>query len=59
MLVEIPKARCTISMLSQHFSEAYPEDEIVDISVAYDVSRLTKLDIERENAKRARKYCEK
>ena len=59
MVVNIPKARCTNSMLAQHFSEAYPEDEIADINVAYDVSQLTKLDIERERARKARIFCEK
>ena len=44
MLVNIPKAHCTNSMISQHFSEAYPNDEIVEINVSYNVSRLTSLD---------------
>lgn len=59
MLVNIPKAHCTNSMISQHFSEAYPNDEIVEINVSYNVSRLTSLDTERERARKARIFCEK
>ena len=59
MLVSIPKVICDTTTLSQHFSEAYPDDEIVEINVSYDVSKLTKLDTERERARKARIFCEK
>ena len=59
MVLSIPKENCETGLLNQHFTEAYPDDEILDISVAYDVSKLTKIDTERERARRARIYCEK
>ena len=59
MLLSIPKVICDTGTLSQHFSEAYPDDKILDINVSYDVSKLTKIDIERERARKARIFCEK
>lgn len=59
MILSVPKEFCDVNTLSQHFSEAYPEDPIVEISVAFDVSKLTQLDFEREKARSARMYCEK
>ena len=59
MVLSIPKEKCQTGLLNQHFAEAYPDDEILDISVAYDVSKLTKIDTQRKRARRARIYCEK
>lgn len=59
MILSVPKEFCDVSTLTQHFAEAYPDDSIVEISVAFDVSKLTELDFAREKARRARIYCEK
>jgi hypothetical protein len=59
MILSVPKEFCDVSMLTQHFAEIYPYDAIVEISVAFDVSKLTELDCAREKARRARIYCEK
>ena len=59
MVLSIPKENCQTGYLNQHFAQAYANDEILDISVAYDVSKLTKIDTDRERARRARIYCEK
>jgi len=58
MILSVPKEFCDVSMLTQHFAEIYPYDAIVEISVAFDVSKLTELDFAREKARRARIYCE-
>lgn len=58
MLINIPKRFCNVRSLEQHFKEAYPEDEIGEISISHDVSKLTKINFEREKAKRARRFCE-
>ncbi|KAJ4436072.1 hypothetical protein ANN_18699 [Periplaneta americana] len=39
-------------------SEAYPEMEIQDIQLAYDISKVSVLDKEREKVYQARMYCE-
>ncbi|PNF17520.1 hypothetical protein B7P43_G16939 [Cryptotermes secundus] len=40
------------------FSEAYPEMEIQDIQLAYNISRVSVLDKEREKVYQAKLYCE-
>ena len=45
--------------MHRHVTEAYNDDTIVEeVQVAYDVSKLTELDLKRENSRRARMYCE-
>ncbi len=40
MIVGVPEAHCTKEILTRHFHEAYPDFEIDDVQIAYDVSRL-------------------
>ncbi len=58
MIIGVPENCCTKDFLTRHFQEAYPDFEIDDVQVAYDVARLTELDNQRERARRARIYCE-
>jgi len=58
MLLRIPNEHCQTGLLNRHFVEAYPNDEILDINVAYDVSKLTQIDTDRQRARRARIHCE-
>lgn len=58
MIVGIPEAFCSKDNLIRHFHEAYPDSEIDDVQIAYDVSDLSSLDLRRERARRARQYCE-
>jgi hypothetical protein len=59
MLVNVSKSYCNVATLTQHFCEAYPNFEVVEINISYDVAKLTKLDTERERARKARIQCEK
>jgi hypothetical protein len=58
MVLRIHKENCQTGLLNQHFAEAYPNDEILDINVAYDVSKLTQIDNDRQRARIARIHCE-
>jgi hypothetical protein len=54
----IPEKVCNIEDIKQHFNEAYPEYEICDIQVVYNVTKLTKLALNLENVVDSRKFCE-
>jgi hypothetical protein len=58
MVLGVPKTYCTKDNLMNHFHEAYPDFKVDDLQIAYDVSKLSKLDKRRERAWRARIYCE-
>ena len=58
MITGIPPGYCTKEVLSKHFSEAYPSWPVEDIQPAYDVSKLSALDADRERARKARIACE-
>lgn len=58
MITKIPVKKCDSFDLRRHFREAYPEMEIQDIQLAYDISRVSVLDKEREKVYQARLYCE-
>ena len=58
MISGIPERYCNKNDLTRHFNEAYPDFDIEEIQIAYDVSALTALDIRRERAVRARQFCE-
>ena len=58
MISGISDPYCTKDLLIRHFHEAYPEVEIDDVQLAFDVSKLSALDAKRERSRRARLYCE-
>lgn len=58
MITKIPSKNCDSADLHRHFREAYPEMEIQDIQLAYDISKVSVLDKEREKVYQARMYCE-
>lgn len=58
MITRIPVKNCDLVDLRRHFCEAYPELEIQDIQLAYNISRVSVLDKEREKVYQARLYCE-
>lgn len=58
MITNLPIKKCDSDDLRQHFCEAYPELEIQDIQLAYNISRVSVLDKEREKVYQARLYCE-
>ena len=55
LIRNIPRAFATEELIRKHFSEAYPHLNIIDISMAYEVTDLTKRLWELENARDARR----
>ena len=55
----IPRSMCKEEHLRQHFSDAFPDIPVKDLRVAYNVSKLTTLTAQLEDASDARKYAEK
>ena len=59
MISGVPDTYCTKEFIHRHIIEAYNDDSIVEeVQIAYDVSKLSELDRNRDKAKRARIYCE-
>ncbi|RUS84971.1 hypothetical protein EGW08_007282 [Elysia chlorotica] len=58
MVSNIPKHKCYHRPILQHFQEAYPEVNVMDIQFAYDIAGLVKLDKDRLRAMDAKLYCE-
>lgn len=58
MITKIPSKDCDSADLHRHFREAYPEIEVQDIQLAYNISRVSVLDKEREKVYQAKLYCE-
>lgn len=59
MISGVPDTYCTKEFMTRHITEAYGEDLIIEeVQIAYDVSKLSWLDQKRENARRARIFCE-
>ncbi|XP_020293493.1 CSC1-like protein 2 [Pseudomyrmex gracilis] len=58
LITDIPKHECTVENLSEYFQQAFPNLTVEDITLAYDIKRLSKLDEERDCAEQARLYCE-
>ncbi|XP_066584176.1 calcium permeable stress-gated cation channel 1 [Prorops nasuta] len=58
LITDIPKHQCNVENLSYYFKEAFATLTVEDITLAYDVRRLSALDIERDSAEQARLYCE-
>ena len=52
----IPKHLCSERVIKNHFSEAYPDLQVVDVCIAYDVSDLTYLMTFLRDAVEARDY---
>ena len=55
LIRNIPRAFATEELIRKHFSEAYPHLNIIDVSMAYEVTDLTKRLWELENARDARR----
>ena len=53
----IPRSMCKEEQLRQHFSDAFPDIPVKDLRVAYNVSKLTTLTAQLEDASDARKYA--
>ncbi|XP_058804912.1 calcium permeable stress-gated cation channel 1 [Phymastichus coffea] len=58
LITEIPKHQCKVDQLTTYFKEAFPTLTVEDVTLAYDIKRLTILDAERDCAEQARLYCE-
>lgn len=59
MIVGVPDTYCTKEFLLRHLNEAYNNTSFIqEVQIAYDVSKLSWLDCQRETAKKARIYCE-
>ncbi|XP_017756966.1 PREDICTED: CSC1-like protein 2 [Eufriesea mexicana] len=58
LITEIPKHQCDVQGLTDYFKEIFPTLTVEDITLAYDVRRLSILNIERDCAEQARLYCE-
>ncbi|XP_063242767.1 calcium permeable stress-gated cation channel 1 isoform X2 [Bacillus rossius redtenbacheri] len=58
MVCHIPRRHCDTSDISRHFRDAYPEIEVQNIQLAYDITRVSRLDKKREQMHEAKVYCE-
>ncbi|KAK7863628.1 hypothetical protein R5R35_006165 [Gryllus longicercus] len=58
MITNIPRNNCDSADLHRHFREAYPEIEVQDIQLAYNITKVNTLDKEREKVYQAKLYCE-
>ncbi|XP_076238836.1 transmembrane protein 63 isoform X2 [Calliopsis andreniformis] len=58
LITEIPKHQCDVQILTEYFKEAFPTLTVEDVTLAYDIRRLSALDLERDCAEQARLYCE-
>nr|XP_031835277.1 CSC1-like protein 2 [Nomia melanderi] len=58
LITEIPKHQCKVETLIDYFKEAFPTLTVEDVTLAYDIKRLSALDTERDCAEQARLYCE-
>ncbi|XP_067007803.2 calcium permeable stress-gated cation channel 1 isoform X2 [Anabrus simplex] len=58
MITNIPKKNCDSADLHRHFREAYPEIEVQDVQLAFDIRKVSILDRERERLYQAKLYCE-
>ncbi|XP_076646607.1 transmembrane protein 63 isoform X1 [Halictus rubicundus] len=58
LITEIPKHQCKEETLTEYFKEAFPTLTIEDVKLAYDIKRLSALNVERDCAEQARLYCE-
>ncbi|XP_074652654.1 mechanosensitive cation channel TMEM63B-like isoform X2 [Tubulanus polymorphus] len=58
MVSHIPKDQCFKNVILQHFQEAYPEAVIQDVQFAYNITRLVKLDKDRNFATEGRQNSE-
>ncbi|XP_025198856.1 CSC1-like protein 2 [Melanaphis sacchari] len=58
MITNIPRRNSDINDMDRHFKEAYPECEVENIQLAYDVNKANELDRDRNAAVQAKQYCE-
>ncbi|XP_076761110.1 transmembrane protein 63 [Xylocopa sonorina] len=58
LITEIPKHQCNIQILTDYFSHTFPTLTVEDVTLAYDIRRLSALNIEKDCAEQARLYCE-
>ncbi|XP_043261646.1 calcium permeable stress-gated cation channel 1 [Colletes gigas] len=58
LITEVPKHQCNVQTLIDYFKEAFPTLTVEDVTLAYDIRRLSALDAERDCAEQACLYCE-
>ncbi|KAI5736401.1 hypothetical protein M8J76_002862 [Diaphorina citri] len=58
MITNIPRRNCDVNDIQRHFRESYPEFDVQDIQLAYDIARLVTLDRRREILHESKLYCE-
>lgn len=58
MITDIPKDKCSKSLLVQHFEEAYPDVVIQDMQFAYNIKDLIRTERLRETASEAKAWSE-
>ncbi|XP_003707570.1 transmembrane protein 63 isoform X1 [Megachile rotundata] len=58
LITEIPKHQCNADALAEYLKETFPTLSVEDVTLAYDIRRLSALDEERDCAEQARLYCE-
>lgn len=58
LITEIPKHQCDSENLKKYFRGAFPQSSVEDVTLAYDIKRLSILDAERDCVEQARLYCE-
>ncbi|XP_076635831.1 transmembrane protein 63 [Colletes latitarsis] len=58
LITEVPKHQCNVQTLIDYFKEAFPTLTVEDVTLAYDIRRLSALDAEKDCAEQACLYCE-
>ncbi|XP_053972346.1 calcium permeable stress-gated cation channel 1 [Hylaeus volcanicus] len=58
LITEIPEHQCKVQTLIEYFKEAFPTLTVEDVTLAYDIRRLSALDMKKDCVEQARLYCE-
>ncbi|XP_047108351.1 calcium permeable stress-gated cation channel 1 [Schistocerca piceifrons] len=58
MITNIPRKFCDSADIRRHFQEAHPDVEVDEVQLAYDITRVSALEKQREKAYQAKLYCE-
>lgn len=58
MITHVPRRHCQKDMIARYIQEAYPDVQVMQVEIAYDVKSLMKNERKRDTAQNALLYCE-
>ncbi|CAL4066406.1 unnamed protein product [Meganyctiphanes norvegica] len=58
MITHVPRRHCQKDMIARYIQEAYPDMQVKNVEIAYDVASLIKNEKKRDTAENAILYCE-